>query len=250
MKSTSTNLQDYYEPGQVATERDPLLLSSPSGYNSNSISTIRERRPATASPTGSSRTNQPKQRYYRSRSSPAMRNNGISHSGEGETSVPSRSYDQGQVASGGTSSYDIYNENSHNGKPIRSLRSIRSNRSQQMSRGSLATRTHSERDNPRPYGGTDKLHDYYNERAKSIFDEQNHQEELLVDISPEVMAVRRSALKVYEPLTYTWVRIVQYFLEAAVLGVALPAMLVPVVLKISQNSVLSRFSRCFQSLTS
>jgi len=198
MKSTSKKSRDHRKADKVATERDHLLLSSPPGYNSSN-SSIRERRPATAPSTvdnASGNRNNNKKHH----SSLAMRSGGTSLSAEGESaSVPSRSYDHEQVVSGGTSSYEIYNENTDNIRSFRSARSIRSMRSQQMSRGS---RTFSEKD--RQYARADKLHDYYNERAKTIFSEQSHREEPLVEVSPEVLAVRKNALKVYEPLTYTW----------------------------------------------
>lgn len=74
-----------------------------------------------------------------------------------------------------------------------------------MSRGN-SFRAFSDRDRQR--ARTDKLHEYYNERAKSIFSEKNQREEPLVEVSSEIMAVRRGALKVFEPLTYAWVRFV------------------------------------------
>lgn len=127
-----------------------------------------------------------------------MKSVGTSKSGDhGESSV---SFDhERQSAGGGTSSYEIFNESNDN-----NLRSARSIRSQQLSRGTL--RTFSERER-QLHGrtGTDRLQEYYNERARTIFSEQNHNDEPLVEVSPEILAVRRSALRVYEPLTYTWV---------------------------------------------
>lgn len=202
MKSTSKEPGDHRRANHVATERDPLLVSAPpTGYNSSaSGSSIRERRTATAPTSTASYKASSDQKYHKSHPPLAMRSSGTSFSGDGEsTSVPSRSYDHDQVTSGGTSSYEIYHENNDNIRSFRSTRSMRSMRSQQMSRGS---RTFSEKD--RQYNSSDKLHDYYNERAKTIFSEQNHREEPLVEVSPEVLAVRKNALRVYEPLTYTW----------------------------------------------
>ncbi len=58
----------------------------------------------------------------------------------------------------------------------------------------------------------DRLHQYYNERANRIFADENSRrknknskEDPLVEVNQEVMAVRKSALTVYEPLAYTWV---------------------------------------------
>ncbi len=222
MKSTANKEGDHRRAAQVATERDPLLLSSPStGYNSSG-SSIRERRPATAPSSTTLNSAGSNQKYHKSHSSLAMRSSGTSLSAEGEsTSVPSRSYDHEQdeqVVSGGTSSYEIYHENNDNIRSFRSTRSIRSMRSQQMSRGS---RTFAEKD--RQYARADKLHDYYNERAKTIFSEQNQREEPLVEVSPEVVAVRKNALKVYEPLTYTWVSHAVLVTVMGCHGGALPA---------------------------
>ena len=211
MRSTSGNIQDQFKGNKVATERDSLLLSSPPGYSSGS--TIRERRTGTTSAStattaaaaitpSSKKTDSPQQKnkYH---TSPAMRGVGESHSAGEETNVPSRSYDRDQAASaasGATASYEIY-ESNDNVRSMRSIRTIRSAKSQQMSRGSI--RTFSERD--RQYGRTDKLHDYYNERAKTIFSEHNQRHEPLVEVSHEVLAVRKKALKVYKPMTFTWV---------------------------------------------
>ena len=118
---------------------------------------------------------------------------------------------------------------------IRSIRSIRSARSDELSRGGGGGRRanssgssypnqysqqqhyqYQHRNNNNHHyhhhsrqhqhdGRAEKLHEYYNQRAKSIFSERRQRTEPLIEVSSEVMDVRRRALKVYEPLTYTWV---------------------------------------------
>ena len=195
----------YYNNDRAATESDPLLLSplSPSSF------TIRERRPAaTATTTRTSSTEvnvnicstggtANHQHFNTSYSTMSARNNGgESHSVEGERNInndnPSRSEDRETVNG---VSYEIYNQSTDN---VRSMRSLRSQKSLQMSRGSF--RGLSERG-----GRTDRLHDYYNERAQSIFSERSQRDAPLMGVSPEILSIRKRALSVYEPLTYTWV---------------------------------------------
>lgn len=200
MKSTSTKLQDHYDSDREATEKDPLLISSQNSYcSSSSASTIRERRPALSLKTSNSSSNL---QHRKSRSSsPLMQSVEESHSVEGERNNSPRSYDH---ETGGPSSYEIYNESNDNMRSMRSMRSLRTARSQQASK-EIYRASFSDRD--RYFVGTEKMHDYYNERAKSIFSEQNQREEPLVETSPEVLNIRKRALKVFEPLTYTWVRL-------------------------------------------
>lgn len=200
MKSTATNFQHYQETDRVASEADPLLLSSPStSYNSNS-STIRERRTSrTSSPNFNNNSDQ--QFFYKPDSSLAMGDVEASHSAEREgQNYQSRSYDQETEVR--PSCYEASHESNDDVDHARSLRSLRSARSYQMSKGG-SYRAFSERErNP---GRTDRLHEYYIERAKSIFSEKNHRDEPLMDVNPQVLAIRKEALKVFEPLTYTWV---------------------------------------------
>lgn len=113
-------------------------------------------------------------------------------------------YDDGEP----DASYEILSDSEYNGhdssRPIRSLRSIRSIKSQQRD-STRFSRTFSEGRYPHERRG-DRLHQYYNERANRIFSEmpQPASNLPLVEVSAEIMAVRKSALRVYEPLTYTW----------------------------------------------
>lgn len=165
-------------------------------------------------------------------------------------SHPSRSYDPESgisfPSSGdtGNSSFDYGNHpinssiNSSSQHNIRSLRSLRSARSHQLStnsRGSYSRAFSSDKSSDyqqqqyqsQPLYGqnsqssqqyrrrhADKLHEYYNERAKTIFSKHkknDRREEPLIEVNAEVLAVRKRALKVYEPLTYTWVSFSCYF---------------------------------------
>jgi len=140
-------------------------------------------------------------------------------------------YDDGEP----DTSYEIFSDSEYNdnsSRPIRSLRSIRSIKSQQQESttttnitttytgpaiGALNTantatsarfsRTFSEGRNYYEKRG-DRLHQYYNERANRIFSETSHQPASssvpLMEVSAEILAVRKSALRVYLPLTYTW----------------------------------------------
>ncbi len=162
-------------------------------------------------------------------------------------SNPSRSYDPESGISfpssddTGNLSYDYGNHpinssiNSSSQHNIRSLRSLRSARSHQLStnsRGSYSRAFSSDKTNDyqqQQYQSqslyeqnsqssqqyrrrhADKLHEYYNERAKTIFSKHkknDRREEPLIEVNAEVLAVRKRALKVYEPLTYTWVSFV------------------------------------------
>lgn len=80
----------------------------------------------------------------------------------------------------------------------RPIQSIRSARSQTPHRD----RTISQQDGQR-------LQRYYNERANRIFSEDNTRDEEnaqpFVEVSNQVLNVRKNALSVYDPLTYTWV---------------------------------------------
>jgi hypothetical protein len=116
-------------------------------------------------------------------------------------------YDDGEP----DTSYEIfsdgeYNPNNSSSRPIRSLRSIRSAKSQQRESSARFSRTFSEGRNYYERRG-DRLHQYYNERANRIFSEspQPASNVPLMEVSAEIYAVRKSALSVYEPLTYTWV---------------------------------------------
>ena len=110
-------------------------------------------------------------------------------------------------------SYEMYNETHEsdhlNSRPVRSLRQRDSSRfaTRTFSADGHAVRSlASDRDRDRSNG--DRLHQYYNEQANRIFSEQPARtaaDEPINGVSEEIMAVRRSALSVYEPLTYTWV---------------------------------------------
>jgi len=186
----------------TATERDPLILSSPPGYSG--ASNIRERRSRTTSPA----LHTQQQQYHSDQVTqkdmsihkPSNLNPGRINSsfaelpGSGRVPPPLDEAD---------TSYEIYSENDNINRPVRSIRSIRSARSQRDSR---FNRTFSDgRYGSAGEGGGDRLHQYYNERANRIFSDSPSNDEPLVEVSDEIMTVRKSALKVYEPLTYTWV---------------------------------------------
>jgi hypothetical protein len=189
---------------RYTTEADPLLSSSQPGYSGTS--TIRERRPHSSSNSNSSINS------AFSTSSSALDTDNIMNSIPTERQQPSFAElpegDQVSPAYGGDpdASYEMYTENDNysngNSRLNRSLRSIRSAKSHRDTRFS---RTYSDGKNNDERG--DKLHQYYNERANRIFSEppQPASDEPLVEVSEEIQAVRRAALRVYEPLTYTWV---------------------------------------------
>ncbi len=103
-------------------------------------------------------------------------------------------------------------------RPLGSMRYLRSNRDRDNSISQLQTgpsqsgpshsRVHNSNSlqSRRTGGDGDRLQQYYNERANRIFsDVDSSNDEPLVEVNQEIMAVRRSALTVYQPLTYTWV---------------------------------------------
>ena len=221
----NSNRQSINNGERYTTETDPLLLSPHPGYSGTS--TIRERRPHS-----SSRNNSPynSNTNINSNSNSACSFNNSSPSVEIKDSfmntIPSQHQQSSfaEVPEAGRvpppaygdepdASYEMYTDNdngvgndndigNNSSRPIRSLRSIRSAKSQRESKFS---RTFSDGRNNDERG--DRLHQYYNERANRIFSEppQPASDEPLVEVSEDILAVRKSALRVYEPLTYTWV---------------------------------------------
>ena len=182
----------------TATERDPLLLSPQPRYSDTS--NIRERRPRTTSQSPTLHD----QDYYSIQEIEKRKSidRNMDHA-ERRTAPYSELQVSGRVPppydDEPNASYEMYNENDNRNRPIRSLRSIRSARSQREA--TRVSRTFS--DGRRG----ERLHQYYNERARRIFSEPST-DEPLVEVSSEIMAVRKSALAVYEPLTYTWVSLI------------------------------------------
>ena len=190
------------------TETDPLLFSSQPSYSgvseSTSTSTIRERRPASAR-RGSDSGSPIDVSYYAHNSSPPLAFMNSMPSERQQPSfaeLPETDRVPPPYGEEPNASYEMYNDNDNSSRPIRSLRSLRSAKSQREAKFS---RTFSDGRNNDERG--DRLHQYYNERANRIFSEppQPASAEPLVEVSEEILAVRKSALRVYDPLTYTWV---------------------------------------------
>ena len=199
------------ERHNIATEREPLIKSLQPGYSGTSE--IRERRSRTRSPTLYTQQYHSDQEIYnvdRSQNHRAMsrptRLNTAKTSDLSEIPslgrVPPSYGDDGDGEV--DASYEMYTDNDNLNRPVRSIRSIKSAKSHRDSRFG---RTFSDGRNPtssRTNG--DKLHQYYNDHANRIFSEQpSKPDEPINGVSDEILAVRRSALTVYEPLTYTWV---------------------------------------------
>ncbi len=259
-----------------ATERDPLLNSSPSqpGYtsisispdhsqshnNNNNIHTIpsahntntvrnrsRNRNKDSNSNSNSNSDTSMSSRIDGHRTPPSFAEapsnyseDNLGHSGIGtpyeiyndsNVSNVGRSMSRDRVGAGaatvtataasGAGSFGL-NTNTGNSRdisrPLGSMRYLRSNRdrdgngvgpSPSHSRVHNSNSLQSRRDRERG-GDGDRLQQYYNERANRIFsDVDSSNDEPLVEVNQEIMAVRRSALTVYEPLTYTWVSAVK-----------------------------------------
>jgi hypothetical protein len=220
----NSNQQTRNNGENYTTETDPLLFSSQPSYSGisestfSSTSTIRERRPASAATRGSdsgspididnsyyahnsNSNNTPSLSFMNSNSMPSERQQ-PSFAELPETVQVPTPYGEEQEPN---ASYEMYNDNDidNSSRPIRSLRSLRSAKSQREAKFS---RTFSDGRNHNDDRG-DRLHQYYNERANRIFSEppQPASDEPLVEVSEEILAVRKSALRVYDPLTYTWV---------------------------------------------
>lgn len=113
----------------------------------------------------------------------------------------------------GTISYELYtDENNSLNRPITSARSIRSITTENQSRtlsNSFSEGIHS---------ATNRMHQYYDARANRIFSEssQRYLQDPLNDTRAEILAIRKSALTVYEPLTYVWVSVIPHVLTMMV----------------------------------
>lgn len=107
----------------------------------------------------------------------------------------------------GTISYELYtDENNSLNRPISSAKSIRSLTTENQSRtlsNSFSEGMHS---------ATNRMHQYYDARANRIFSEssQRYHQDPLNDTRAEILAIRKSALTVYEPLTYVWVSVIPH----------------------------------------
>lgn len=180
---------------EVPTERDPLLLrvSNFNLYYSNTQVIIRTRckLPETV------QQNYHSQHRYHSGDGQQVMWSGKLQPSRGSRSDPS-TFPQRQahldcVFNSTDSTYEIYIENENDNDSHQMTRSGCSENSQQ-----------SRRDNQ--HFVTDKLQQYYNKKANRFFSgtQTSHDPELL-DIPTEIFAVRRAALTVFDPLTYTWV---------------------------------------------
>ena len=190
------------------TERDPLLSSTSISYSgtdneSRHQGIIRERRSSKS--TSTHRSNEHFQSHEKSEKGfggrPAMRSARSQTRGNRSDSVLPQlpdSPDRGALDTP-DSSYDIYNDNDIASRSGRSNRSVRSQRSHQSRR----SRTSSD-----GRYGADNLHQYYNERANRIFSEGSSSEPPLLEVPEEIFAVRRAALTVFDPLTYSWVSVI------------------------------------------
>lgn len=106
--------------------------------------------------------------------------------------------------SAGAISYDLYQENMN--CPLSTASSIRPQTTKNQSRtlsNSFSEGRHS---------AANRMHQYYDARANRIFSEssQPYLQDPLNEIRTELLAVRKSALTVYEPLTYVWVSITRF----------------------------------------
>jgi len=185
---------------EVATERDPLLLSSPSTLRGRNRSSTQYKHRLGQGPT----------EYQSVDGHLAMQGNTsqISHGSLGPQSTPQLSLSQGNFLDSADSSYDIYSDRNSG------IRTARSTRSQQSKRSK--TRTFSEGN----YGRANRLHDYYNERANRILSDNAPAEPALLEVSPGVIRVRKGALTVFIPLTHTWLVVSGGFVLGSALGMA------------------------------
>jgi hypothetical protein len=104
--------------------------------------------------------------------------------------------------SAGAISYDLYQDNMN--CPIATASSIRPQTAKNQSRtlsNSFSEGRHS---------AANQMHQYYDARANRIFSEssQPYLQDPLNEIRTDILAIRKSALTVYEPLTYVWVSII------------------------------------------
>lgn len=204
MNSKQSGSRNQREHHTTVTDRDPLILFSPAGYSGTSnnrerLSTSKSPMPDTQQFHSDKETNMTQTTTVR----PA-RSNKEPEDGE----VPSLGRIPPSYGDDPVASYEMYSENDNlnNSRSVRSMRSIRSIKSAKSQRDSRFARTFPDGPTQNDRSNGDRLHQYYNEQANRIFSEQpTTADEPINGVSDEIMAVRKSALTVYEPLTYTWV---------------------------------------------
>mmetsp|Transcript_10329 Transcript_10329/g.14607 ORF Transcript_10329/g.14607 Transcript_10329/m.14607 type:complete len:589 (+) Transcript_10329:102-1868(+) len=215
---TKTDIKNkILETAVVKTERDPLLPPPALSSYTLSTGTIRERRKSPSMPTQENHSQQNIHSQHSHQGQMVMQSD-RSQSFPGTRSDPS-SFPQIPISSeqrlsADSSSYEIYTDNDS---------STRAGRSQRRARRQSRRRRSNGRRN-----GADNLHQYYNDRANRIFSgAQSEGESSLLDVPEEIIAVRRAALTVFDPLTYTWLIVSVGFSLAMALGMSKWVLLLP-----------------------